>query len=190
QTPAERYMSYVTLFSREAQHQLVLNQKVNADVSMAVLERYFARCAGDEGLNSIIYADLKTSLPDDLLALTDRMSMAASIECRAPLVDYELLELASRMPSSLKVRGLTLKYLLKKAVAPWLPRDIVVRKKRGFGAPMGSWLRGDLQTLIRETLSEEYVRRRGLLHWPAVQTILRTHQEQKSDNTDQIFALV
>src|SRR5439155_5739391 len=139
QTPAERYMGYVTLFSREAQHLLVLNQKVNADVSMDVLERYFARCAEDESLNSISYADLKTSLPDDLLALTDRMSMAASIECRAPLVDYELVELASRMPSSLKVRGLTMKYLLKKAVAPWLPREVIKRKKRGFGAPVGGW---------------------------------------------------
>jgi len=75
---------------------------------------------GSDSLNQIMYVDLKTSLPDDLLALTDRMSMAASVECRAPLVDFELIELASRMPSSLKVRGFTMKYLLKKAVSSWL----------------------------------------------------------------------
>src|SRR6202012_3315916 len=88
-------------------------------------------------LNQIIYVDLKTSLPDDLLMLTDRMSMAASLECRAPLVDYELVEMTARMPANLKVRGLTMKYLLKKVLEPLVPREILHRKKRGFGAPMG-----------------------------------------------------
>jgi asparagine synthase (glutamine-hydrolysing) len=141
-------------------------------------------------LNCILYADLKTSLPDDLLALTDRMSMAASIECRAPLVDHELVELASRMPDSLKVRGLTLKYLLKKAVAPWLPPEVINRKKRGFGAPVGAWLRDNLQPLVQDLLSERQVRRRGLFRWPKVQEILRAHHEQRSDYTDHVFALI
>jgi asparagine synthase (glutamine-hydrolysing) len=145
---------------------------------------------GSDDLNRIIYADLKTSLPDDLLALTDRMSMAASIECRAPLVDFELIELASRMPSSLKVRGLTMKYLLKKAVAPWLPREVIERKKRGFGAPVGAWIREDLKPLIQELLSEEHVRRRGLFRWAAVERILDAHQEERSDHTDHVFALI
>jgi asparagine synthase (glutamine-hydrolysing) len=141
-------------------------------------------------LRRIIYADLKTSLPDDLLALTDRMSMAASIECRAPLVDGELVELASRMPSSMKVRGLTLKYLLKKAIAPWMPAEILKRKKRGFGAPIGAWMRKELQPLISELLSENQVRRRGLFEWPAVASLLQAHQQQRNDYTDQIFGLI
>src|SRR5258706_16282456 len=104
-------------------------------MAAVVLREAFARCADSDSLNRTLYADLKTSLPDDLLALTDRMSMAASVECRAPLVDYELVELASRMPSHLKVRGISMKYLLKKAVAPWLPKEVIKRKKRGFRAP-------------------------------------------------------
>jgi asparagine synthase (glutamine-hydrolysing) len=192
--PAERYMSYVTLLAPEIQRDLLRSDRparpAGGDAAADTLRKYFARCVGADSLNRIIYVDLKTSLPDDLLALTDRMSMAASIECRAPLVDYELVELASRMPSSLKVRGLTLKYLLKKAVAPWLPREVIARKKRGFGAPVGAWLREDLKPLIRELLSEEQVCRRGLFHWPAIESILAAHQEQRRDYTDHLFALI
>jgi asparagine synthase (glutamine-hydrolysing) len=192
--PATRYMSYVTLFSPQAQADLLTEEARRSlngnEAAAAALRTYFARRTEDDSLNRIIYTDLKTSLPDDLLALTDRMSMAASVECRAPLVDYELVELASRMPSSLKVRGLTLKYLLKKAVAPWLPREVIERKKRGFGAPVGGWLRQDLKPLIHELLSETQVQRRGLFHWPAIQQLLTAHQEQRNDHTDRIFALI
>jgi asparagine synthase (glutamine-hydrolysing) len=192
--PAERYMSYVTLLSPQVQNDLLQRSSqagiLSGGSAAETLQKYFARASEDDDLNRIIYADLKTSLPDDLLALTDRMSMAASIECRAPFVDYQLIELASRIPSSMKIRGFTLKYLLKKAVAPWLPREVIYRKKRGFGAPVGSWLRRELKPLVHDLLSEEHVRRRGLMHWPAVANILKTHQEQRGDQTDHIFALI
>jgi asparagine synthase (glutamine-hydrolysing) len=192
--PATRYMSYITLFSPRVQADLLTEgarQSLNGnETAAAALRKYFGSRTEDDSLNRIIYADLKTSLPDDLLALTDRMSMAASVECRAPFVDYELVELASRMPSSLKVRGLTLKYLLKKAVAPWLPREVIERKKRGFGAPVGGWLRQDLKPLIHELLSETQVQRRGLFHWPAIRQLITAHEEQRSDHTDHIFALL
>lgn len=190
QESAERYLSYVTLLSPEAQSELLAAHRNGGNYVAETLRRYFRRHTQADSLNRIIYADLKTSLPDDLLAMTDRMSMAASVECRAPLVDFELVEMASRMPSSFKVRGLTMKYLLKKAVAPWVPREVITRKKRGFGAPIGNWIRSDLQPLIQEVLSEEQVRRRGLFRWPAVQALLQAHQEQRNDNTDPVFALV
>jgi len=190
----ERYISYVTLLSPQSQRDLLLRDSETASLSensaAAALQTYFGRRSQGDDLNRIMYADLKTSLPDDLLALTDRMSMAASIECRAPLVDYQLIELANRIPSSMKIRGFTMKYLLKKVVAPWLPREVIHRKKRGFGAPLGSWLRRDLQPMVSELLSEEPVRRRGLFHWPAVKELLTAHQEQRSDHTDHLFALI
>ena len=192
--PASRYMGYVTLFSKEVQSELLDNELRSgangADLAATPLQACFTRCTEDDALNRIIYADLKTSLPDDLLAMTDRMSMAASIECRAPFVDFEFVELASRMPSSLKVRGFTLKYLLKKAVAPWLPSKILRRKKRGFGAPVGAWLRRDLQPLVSDLLSEEKVRSRGLFHWPMVRRLIADHAAERRDYTDQLFALV
>jgi len=192
--PASRYMGYVTLFAPQVQRELLRNKVAGnsngSDLAAVALQNYFRRRTDSESLNRIIYADLKTSLADDLLAMTDRMSMAASVECRAPLVDFELVELASRMPSSLKVRGFTLKYLMKKVVAPWLPREILSRKKRGFGAPMGAWLRKDLHATVSELLSEEQVRRRGLFHWPVIERILAAHREQRRDHTDHLFALI
>ncbi len=192
--PASRYMSYITLFSPQVQRELLQGaaaaRSSGSGIAAAALQKYFERPTDSDDLNRIIYVDVKTSLADDLLALTDRMSMAASIECRAPLVDFELVELASQMPSSMKLRGFTMKYLMKRAVAPWLPREILERKKRGFGAPMGAWLRKDLQPLVRDLLSEEQVRRRGLFHWPAIRQLLSDHNQERKDLTDQLFALV
>src|SRR6266850_1552077 len=192
--PAVRYMSYVTLLSPQAQSDLFISDAKSIsngnEMDAGALRRYFAQYKEKDSLNRTLYVDLKTSLPDDLLALTDRMSMAASVECRAPLVDYELVELASRMPSNLKVRGLTTKYLLKKAVAPWLPRGVITRKKRGFGAPVGGWLRQDLRPLMFELLSEEQVRRRGLFQWPAIRQLISAHEQQRTDHTDHLFALI
>jgi asparagine synthase (glutamine-hydrolysing) len=193
---AQRYTSYVTLFSPEVRSVLSKNGDSMAN-SIAgngfndeTLARYFAKCRGSDSLNQIIYVDLKTSLPDDLLLLTDKMTMAASIECRAPFVDHELVELASRIPSRLKVRGFSMKYLLKKAVEPWLPKEILQRKKRGFGAPMGAWLRDDLSSLVRDTLSESQVKKRGLLNSQVIEDRIRSHNAHQSDETDSLLALV
>jgi asparagine synthase (glutamine-hydrolysing) len=83
-----------------------------------------------------------------------------------------------------------MKYLLKKAVEPWLPQEILRRKKRGFGAPMGAWLRDDLSSLVRDTLSESQVRKRGLLDWPIIEDTIKRHDERRSDETDSLLALV
>jgi asparagine synthase (glutamine-hydrolysing) len=190
-----RYTSYVTLFSGETQKKILRDGLTNGSrgpngFTSEVLHNYFAGLKEQDGLNQLIYVDLKTSLPDDLLALTDKMTMAASIECRAPFMDQELVELAAAMPSSLKVRGLTMKYLLKKVVRPWLPKEIVNRKKRGFGAPMGAWLRNDLGPLVGNLLSETGIKKRGLLNWTGVEQIIQRHMAQKNDYTDQLLALI
>ena len=122
--------------------------------------------------------------------LTDKMTMATAIESRAPFVDPELVQLTSRMPSNLKVRGWTMKYLLKKVVSPWLPKEILQRRKRGFGAPVGAWLRRDLGPLLKETLSEEQVRKRGLFDWRIVHDTIVSHEARRSDNTDHLLALI
>ena len=191
--PVSRYLSYVQVFSPEVRAQLLKGNSARAsadDSASRALRQCFDRCTDADSLSQIIYADIKTSLADDLLALTDKMSMAASIECRAPFMDQELVELTARMPSALKVRGLTMKYLLKKVIEPWLPREIIHRKKRGFGAPVGSWLRGDLESLVDETLSESQVRRRGFFQWEAVQAVIATHRRQQTDYTDGLLALI
>jgi asparagine synthase (glutamine-hydrolysing) len=190
--PAERYLRYVTVFTPEVQSAL-LSRSSNGDgapSSSRVLQQYFERSRTAPALNRLAYVDIKTSLADDLLLLTDKMTMAASIECRAPFMDHELVELSARMPDDLRIRGLTLKYLLKKVVQPWLPREIITRKKRGFGAPVGAWLRGDLDDLVQDTLSESQVKRRGIFRWPVIQDLLTRHRARQADLTDHLLSLV
>ena len=192
--PALRYMGYLTLFSPEWQRILLLEQpsgmfQHNGFASL-VMKRYFEAQGDLIGLNQLINIDLKTSLPDDLLALTDKMTMAMSLECRAPFVDQELVELAGSMPDSFKVRGLTLKYLLKKVVKPWLPSEILTRKKRGFGAPVGSWIRNELGSLLDSFLSESQVKSRGLFNWSPIHELVSKHKSQQADYTDHLFALI
>ncbi len=134
--------------------------------------------------------DFATQLPDDLLMLTDKMSMAVSLECRVPLLDQRLVELAATMPGQLKVRGGELKHIMKRALEGVLPDSILHREKRGFGAPMGAWLRAELAPMLRDLLSRESVVRRGLLDPDAVERTIREHEQQRADRTDHLLGLI
>jgi asparagine synthase (glutamine-hydrolysing) len=138
----------------------------------------------------MLAVDAETQLPDDLLMLTDKMSMATSLECRVPLLDHELVELAASMPEDVKIRGGRLKHAMKAAVSDLLPRDILERKKRGFGTPMGAWLKQDLAPLVRGLLSESVIKRRGLFHFQAVQGLIGLHETNRVDGTDRLLALL
>jgi asparagine synthase (glutamine-hydrolysing) len=118
------------------------------------------------------------------------MSMATSLECRVPLLDHELVELAARMPEEVKIRGGRLKHLMKEAVSGLLPRDILERKKRGFGTPMGAWLKDDLAPLVRNVLSETAVKARGLFHFPVVRDLIASHEANQIDGTDRLLGLM
>ena len=141
-------------------------------------------------LRQLMDVDFATQLPDDLLLLTDKMSMAVSLECRVPLLDQRLVELAARMPGSLKMRGGELKHVMKRALEGVLPHGILHREKRGFGAPMGAWLREELAPVLRDVLSREAVTRRGLLDPEGVERTIREHEQQKADRTDHLLALI
>lgn len=181
------YEDFITVFSPEVRAELL---KTQAAEQSTVLERYSSRCQKAENLHRSMYTDIKSSLPDDLLLLTDKMTMAASIECRAPLLDHELIELTARMPARLKVNGFALKYLFKKAAAAWLPRQVLHRRKRGFGAPVGSWFRDQLAPLVEDCLSSGQVSRRGFFNPLVVQQILENHRRRKADHTDHLLTLV
>jgi asparagine synthase (glutamine-hydrolysing) len=154
------------------------------------LAQAFAAADGDDALNRMLAVDAQTQLPDDLLLLTDKMSMAVSLECRVPLLDHELFELAAAIPESVKLRGGHLKHVMKAALRDTLPTDILERKKRGFGTPMGAWFKGALAPLLRQLLSPESVARRGLFHYPAVAALIAAHDANRIDGTDRLLALV
>jgi asparagine synthase (glutamine-hydrolysing) len=183
----ERYRAYVQVFpTSETKRLLRLEGPAHPDAISAA----FAHAAGGDDLNRMLTVDAETQLPDDLLMLTDKMSMATSLECRVPLLDHELVELAASMPEGLKIHRGRLKHAMKKAVSGLLPRDILERKKRGFGTPMGAWLKQDLAPLVRGLLSESVVKRRDLFRYPEVRDLIALHEANRIDGTDRLLALL
>jgi asparagine synthase (glutamine-hydrolysing) len=150
----------------------------------------FGESMADDPLLRLLSVDARTQLPDDLLLLTDKMTMATSLECRVPFLDHELVELAARIPASCRIRRGQPKYLLKKALAGILPEGILNRPKRGFGAPVGAWIKRQLAPVMKTLLSERSVRRRALFHWDAVRNTIEAHERNRADNTDHLAALM
>ena len=125
-----------------------------------------------------------------MLVKTDRASMAHSLEARVPLLDPVVAELALALPTKLKVRGLAKKRLLRKAVEPLLPHEILSGEKRGFSPPMGTWLQNELQPLAREALSADTLRRQGFFRPQPVTRMLDDHVAGRADNSRKIWALL
>ena len=133
-----------------ALHQHASVRSSAATRRVEVFHRHAARANRDDPLALIQYLDLKTYLVGDINTKVDRASMAHSLEVREPLMDHPLVEWLATLPSSLKVRGQEGKYLLKKAMEPHLPREIMYRPKMGFAVPLASWFRGPLRERVRD----------------------------------------
>jgi asparagine synthase (glutamine-hydrolysing) len=110
--------------------------------------RTVAEAAGMDPLQRMLYVDLKTRIPEDLLARTDRVTMAHAVEARVPFLDHELVEFGFWLPSDLKIRGRVGKYVLRRAAEAWLPAEVIHRRKRGFPTPVRSWLANELRPLF------------------------------------------
>ena len=183
----ERYRSYLQVLDRQTVTALMLRPGVAGPDALA---QAFAGAGSQDELNRLFAVDAQTQLPDDLLLLTDKMSMAVSLECRVPLLDHKLVELAAAMPASIKVRDGRLKHVMKESLAGLLPQDILDRKKRGFGTPMGAWLKRELAPMLRRLLAPEVVRARGLFHQPVIERLMADHQANRIDGTDALLALM
>ncbi len=134
--------------------------------------------------------DLGTYLVDDLLVKTDRVSMAWSLEARVPFLDTVVANFAFSLPVRHKVRGLAKKRLLRRAVEPLLPHEVVHGRKRGFSIPAAAWLRGELEPFARETLGPATLRRQGFLDPGAVARVLDDHVERREDLSRQLWGLL
>jgi asparagine synthase (glutamine-hydrolysing) len=116
--------------------------------------------------------------------------MACSLEVRAPLLDYELVEFVMGLPSKLKLKGFTSKYILKKAMKNWLPDEVINRPKKGFGVPIAKWVKGPLKELFEDLLSSDRIKREGFLNPEYVTTLLQDHLVNKKDNRKQLWTLL
>src|SRR4029079_1424880 len=122
-----------------------LSRQLNGYDTADVFRTYYNQADTPDLLSRILYLDVKTYLTDDILTKVDRASMANSLEVRCPLLDHKFMELAATIPSSLKLRGTTAKYVLKKALETELPHEIVNRTKMGFAIPLASWFRNGIK---------------------------------------------
>jgi asparagine synthase (glutamine-hydrolysing) len=138
----------------------------------------------------MLYCEAKFFLVDHNLNYTDKMSMAAGVEVRVPLLDPDLIALAARLPIAFKQRGAVGKWIFKKAMEPYLPREVIYRPKTGFGAPLRSWLRHELRPMTEALLSETTLKRRGLFNPKAVQHLIERDRQGRLDGTYTIFALM
>jgi asparagine synthase (glutamine-hydrolysing) len=124
------------------------------------------------------------------LAKVDIASMASSLEARSPFLDHRIVEFCVSLPSSLKLRGRTSKWLLRALMRDRLPSDILTRPKMGFGVPVGQWLRGDLRPLLEDTLFSATAVQRGYFRPQAVRALVDEHLTHRADRTSHIWALL
>ena len=131
-----------------------LQQQVSTDGSEArvAIGRLQSHVSDLDPLTQMLYIDTRASLPDDLLMVCDKTSMANSLEARVPLLDVRIVEFIESLPLSLKLRGITAKYLHKKACEKWMPKNVVYRKKKGFANPVDLWFREHLKKHVNEWL--------------------------------------
>ncbi len=149
-----------------------------------------AREAGRDRLDQILRHNFATYLLEDLLTKTDRMTMAVGLEARSPFLDRELVELAFSIPSGLKMRFGSLKWLLREAYRDVLPSSILDRKKHGFGIPLAGWWSGPLKPMVDDLLLSEASRCHTYLRADAVRDLVMEHRSGQRDHSQRIFLLV
>jgi asparagine synthase (glutamine-hydrolysing) len=167
-----------------------LSHAVRDSDPFAPFKRAYAACQSSDPLDRSMYVDVKTYLPDDILTKVDKMSMAVSLEARVPLLDHKLLEFAARVPASLKLRGGTSKYLLRRALERRVPRALFNGPKHGFTAPIARWLRGPLKPMARELLFDGQLADRGIFRESGVTQVWNEHQQGQRDHRHRLWSLV
>jgi asparagine synthase (glutamine-hydrolysing) len=188
--PLERHHGWKEIFSADARAELVAAGAASTWDPVGVLRARYDETAGAEELARLQDVDLGVYLVDDLLVKTDRASMAHSLEARVPYLDTVVAELALALPSRMKVRGLAKKRLLRRAVAPLLPRSVVHGRKRGFSIPAAAWLRGELEPVAREILSSAALREQGFFRPETVGRLLDDHVSGRQDLSRQLWGLL
>jgi asparagine synthase (glutamine-hydrolysing) len=164
--------------------------QVNVNGAQGFIASHFARNNNPDPTTLAQYVDIKSYLPEDILVKVDRMSMAHSLEVRAPILDHKVMEYAARLPSNLKLHRNESKYIFKKMNGPRLPDDILYRKKQGFNVPLDAWLRGDLKELAHDTLFGSKSGLNDYFNISYVQDIWDNHQGKRENNGTPLWGLM
>ncbi len=167
-----------------------LRRAVNGYDALAAFRDAYQACGSRDPLDRSMYVDTQTYLIDDVLTKVDRMSMAVSLEAREPLLDHKLLEFAARVPASLKLKDGQSKYLLRRVLERRVPKSITGRKKSGFAAPIGDWLRGSLAGMTTELLQDGRLRDRGIFNTSEVTRLWDEHRTGRANHMHRLWQLI
>lgn len=187
----QRWLDWFGIFPSVLKEQLLTSQyQSQVDLNAGRLfQRWLDLHPQRDDLSRMLYLDTKIWLPDNLLMKNDKMTMAASLEARMPLLDEDLIAYAASIPSQFKVRGWQTKWVLKQAFADFLPRPILTRKKMGFNVPTGTWFRTGQRDYLCGLLLSERMRSRDLFNSAYVEHLLRAHLDGRHNYQAQLFTL-
>src|SRR6266850_902268 len=187
-SPLEGYFNSISYFRPHDKKQLFTSEfqnRLGGYDSIDVFHRYYDRADTDDLLSKIQYVDIKTYLTDDILTKVDRASMAVSLEVRAPMLDHKFMETVASIPSGLKLHNGTGKYILKKALEPTLPTDILYRAKQGFAIPLDVWFRRELKDIAHKAILET---EDGILDQGFLKKVWDQHQRGYYDRSALLWA--
>jgi asparagine synthase (glutamine-hydrolysing) len=187
-SPFERFARWSSVFDAAMRQRLTRGRFTAASESL--LSPFFVGGGGARSVEAAVRADVHLYLPDDLLVKMDIASMAHSLEVRSPFLDHEIVEFAASLPLSLKLRGKTLKYLLRKAFADLLPSAILARPKMGFGVPIDRWFRNDLRELAYDVLLDSRAVGRGYFEPAELHRYLDEHSSGRAHHHHRLWALL
>jgi asparagine synthase (glutamine-hydrolysing) len=188
-----RWMIFLTEAEKNMLYSRDLMKQLNPAEYYDFIRGYFKAMSGCSPIDQQQYVDIKTYMVDDILVKVDRMSMATSLEARVPLIDYRVVEYATKIPGMLKLAGLShqkTKYILKKAMERFLPHEILYRGKEGFSIPIKNWLKTDLKPLMMEVLSPENIKSEGFFNPEYVEQLKREHLNNVQNHSHRLWALM
>ena len=163
--------------------------QIDPEFSLRYVRQCFTNVRGLITLSKMLYVDTKTWLPDDLLVKADKMSMANSVELRVPLLDHKVLEFAASLPSEYKLKGLTTKYILKRALDGRVPKSVIERKKAGLPVPLQSWMSGKLRDFSRDLLLDRQTMGRGYFRKSTIESLLQAAEKERKYGKE-VFSLI
>jgi asparagine synthase (glutamine-hydrolysing) len=192
---AQRYLRWVGYLSPETKTALytaALRQELTGYEAEGWLLRMWDDMAREsqDPLESAMAVDIQSYLPYDLLVKMDIATMANSLEARSPFLDHKVMEFCARLPAAYKLRGTTLKYLLKRAGRKLLPPEIIHRRKQGFGIPVGDWMRSAWRPWVEDVLLSPQALKRGYFEPEALRALVETHLEGRQGGSFALWALL
>ena len=188
-----RYLDAIRFFGADEKPALLtpeLRRAIDGPDAETRLARHFDRLAPLPWASQMMRFDAETYLPEDILTKVDRMSMAHSIESRVPLLDNDVINFAATLPAGMKIKNGRRKHVLKEVAATLLPRDVLDRKKQGFGVPLGTWFRGHLRELFADTLLSPTTLQRGYFQPAFINRIVAEHLAGRRDHTLRLWQLL